>query len=500
MRRNERGIALVTSILALMVLTGLAVGLVYMTSAETMINDNYKNSQQAYDAALAGLQNVRERMTPNAAGTHAILASLPAGLPGTPGNTILYVTNPRAGEAVNSNTITTNGSAYYDKEVCSELVAQGRAAANACVPPLGNTTTIVEDPAALNALNYKWVRVTLKANAGGAPYYTNNNPGSSTPVNQTQVCWDGTQQVLLGGTITSCSNDPASVYTPVYQLTSMSLTPTNSTRMVQMEVALDPPLNTRGAVDSQDHVTLNGKLDVNGYDYCQCDCVTDKSGNTTCTNRTTGAACTDANSNYAIYASNTVDNPNTSETFLSGKTPPVVQNQPWPYDLNSLVSQFVSAPGTVSVKGSPYNWSCTGTPPSCGNHANGNFGVPPDFPPSPPSNPTGPANMASQTTYIPGDVQLTAGATGNGILIVDGNLDIHGGLDFYGLIIVTGVVSFTGGGSNKVNIYGGIIAGQQSVVDNVLGGGANIAFDRCALPQRNNNQPPRILATRELVF
>ena len=108
--------------------------------------------------------------------------------------------------------------------------------------------------------------------------------------------------------------------------------------------------------------------------------------------------------------------------------------------------------------------------------------------------------MASQTTYIPGDVQLTAGATGNGILIVNGNLDIHGGLDFYGLIIVTGVVSFTGGGSNKVNIYGGIIAGQQSVVDNILGGGANIIFDRCALPQRNNNQPPRILATRELVF
>ena len=108
--------------------------------------------------------------------------------------------------------------------------------------------------------------------------------------------------------------------------------------------------------------------------------------------------------------------------------------------------------------------------------------------------------MASQTTYIPGDVQLTAGATGNGILIVNGNLDIHGGLDFYGLIIVTGVVSFTGGGSNKVNIYGGIIAGQQSVVDNILGGGANIIFDRCALPQRNNNQPPSLLATRELVF
>ena len=135
--------------------------------------------------------------------------------------------------------------------------------------------------------------------------------------------------MLLGGAVAACSNNPSSVYTPVYQLTSMSLTPTNSTRMVQMEVALDPPLNTRGAVDSQDHVTLNGKLDVNGYDYCQCNCVTDSKGITTCTNRTTGALRTAANSNYAIYASNTVDNPNSSETFLSGQTPPVVQNQPW---------------------------------------------------------------------------------------------------------------------------------------------------------------------------
>ena len=499
MRRNERGLALVTSILALMVLTGLAVGLVYMTSAETLINDNYRSSQQAYDAALAGLQNVRERMTPAAAGSHAILASLPTALAGSGANTILYVTNPQASETINSTAISTTSSYYYDKEICSELISQGLTTAATCAP-LGNSNTVAEDPATLNALNYKWVRVTLKTDASGYPYYTNNTSSSSTSVKQTQVCWDGTQQVLLGGAVAACSNNPSSVYTPVYQLTSMSLTPTNSTRMVQMEVALDPPLNTRGAVDSQDHVTLNGKLDVNGYDYCQCNCVTDSKGITTCTNRTTGALCTAANSNYAIYASNTVDNPNSSETFLSGQTPPVVQNQPWPYDLQALVSQYSSAPGTVFATSSPYSWSCTGTPPSCGNHANANFGVPPTFPPSPPSNPSGPSNMASQTTYVPGDLQITANATGNGILIINGNLDIHGGLDFYGLIIVTGVVSFTGGGSNKVNIYGGIIAGQQSVVDNVLGGGANIMFDRCALPQRNNNQPPRVLAMRELSF
>src|SRR5439155_1765552 len=64
MRRNDRGIALLLCIMALMVLTGIAIGLMYMTDSETLVNANYRTSQQAYFAALAGLQNVRQRMTP----------------------------------------------------------------------------------------------------------------------------------------------------------------------------------------------------------------------------------------------------------------------------------------------------------------------------------------------------------------------------------------------------------------------------------------------------
>jgi len=46
--------------------------------------------------------------------------------------------------------------------------------------------------------------------------------------------------------------------------------------MLQMEVSPDPPLVTHGAVDSQDHVDLNGKLDINAYDFCSCTCTTTK--------------------------------------------------------------------------------------------------------------------------------------------------------------------------------------------------------------------------------
>src|SRR5947208_14017279 len=91
MRRNERGIALLLCILSLMVLTGIAIGMMYMTDSETMINANYRSSQQAYFSALSGLQSVRERMTPANVAPHLIVG------PGvTPGNplSVVYVVNP----------------------------------------------------------------------------------------------------------------------------------------------------------------------------------------------------------------------------------------------------------------------------------------------------------------------------------------------------------------------------------------------------------------------
>ena len=188
MRRNERGMALLLCILSLMVLTAIAVGLMYMTNSETQINDNYKNSEQAYFAALAGLQNVRERMSPASTGAHAI-ANLPTAMPGNT-NSILYVVNPRnASDAVNLTVIQDNTNKYYDGELCTELTGQGKAC-NA-----GSSTTAIEDPPsyggastlpAMGMLNYKWVRVNLKANGATAPYYTN---GSSAATKYFRAGW-----------------------------------------------------------------------------------------------------------------------------------------------------------------------------------------------------------------------------------------------------------------------------------------------------------------------
>src|SRR5436305_2220447 len=59
---NERGIALFMAIFALMLLSAIAAGFMYLANTETAVNANYRSGQQAYFAARAGLQEARLRI------------------------------------------------------------------------------------------------------------------------------------------------------------------------------------------------------------------------------------------------------------------------------------------------------------------------------------------------------------------------------------------------------------------------------------------------------
>jgi hypothetical protein len=491
------------SILALLLLTGVAMAMIFMSDTETAINNNYRDSQQAYFAAYAGLQEARVRLM-NSGGANDVH---PTTMPTMGANTgVVYIRNRRAGENFTMAEIQNTGSQYFDDQFCQESFngfPAGSANTPCSVAPGATYAKLLDslDPnySTNSALDYKWVRISMKNNLSTAPFSV--DPAS---VNNTMpICWNGTKQVILPAGA-ACELYALQNLTTVYRLTSLAIGPTGSQRKLQMEVANNPPFITNAAVDSQDHVTLNGKLDVNGFDYCSCDvsdmskCTTQPNGTLQCPSRP-GKTCD--NTKWSIYSSNTVEDPNKSETLTAGPNPPVVQNQPWLYDIPALIDTYRQGAVTPS-------WSCS--PPSspggnanCGTHSGGVFGVPPAMPPSPPDNPVNDSSLGPQqpqVTYLPGNTQLTGGTVGNGILIVDGDLDIHGGLNFYGLIIVKGVVKFTGGGSDKTNIYGAVLAGQESYVDNVLGGSASIQFNVCALKQKQSPQPPTMLSMHELSF
>lgn len=530
--RKERGVALLIALFALMLLAAVAFEMMYVADTETLVNRNFRDSQRSYDAAWSGTQEARERLMPENAPPHRI--NPPVALPQGAGS-IVYVINPRSGQAIDP----TVAGPYFDNELCHEnfvglgLANPGVGIPCAAGPPSGAVVFAPSDAPYTNtngALDYKWVRITMKANNSAHAFNPANPafPGLVTGAvadNTIPVCWDGLNQRLKPANYPACDTDTSLIPNPpaggwqslktVYLVTSLAITPTGARRMAQMEVALDPPTITNAAVDSQDHVNLNGQLLVNAYDNCNCLCTTVKVGGKdviTCTDQP-GKVCD--KSRYGIYSSSTVDNPVASEGIVSGLDDPgtptnegIAQNQKWVYDIPSLVDKYKNDGTTVNVTSAPYKYDCSTPAPtpdnpsqtSCSTHPSQTFGVPPNFPPTPPASPVGPADMASQVTYVPGNLKLTSASTGNGILVVDGDLEINGGLQFYGLILVRGVISFTGGGSDKTNIYGAVLAGQQSLVDTVLGGSAVIDYDSCALAQKKAPRPPTSIAFRELSY
>jgi Tfp pilus assembly protein PilX len=237
-RNPERGVALIFALFTLLLLSAIAAGLVFMTNTETGVNSNYRSERVSAFAAQAGIEEVRDRMP--ALNTAAVL---PTTLPPAAGS-VLYVLNE--GAAAGTVQPWTAGNAYMDDEMCHDFAGvQGQQpASNVRCTTSPATAMLVPgtlaSPVTSNypwsgtaaALPYKWVRVTLKESNSVQNYPVN---GAST----TQVCWNGSNEVLLSGAATCQGMAPSA--NPVYMVTSLAVSSSGKTRkMVQAEVALSP--------------------------------------------------------------------------------------------------------------------------------------------------------------------------------------------------------------------------------------------------------------------
>jgi hypothetical protein len=79
--------------------------------------------------------------------------------------------------------------------------------------------------------------------------------------------------------------------------------------------------------------------------------------------------------------------------------------------------------------------------------------------------------------YAPNNVHVTGGM-GQGILLVDGDLQVSGGFQFYGPVIVRGNLRTTGTGGH---FNGGVMAANVDLEQNTVLGNAVVSFSRCAL-------------------
>src|SRR2546423_5191142 len=122
---DEQGSALLIALFALLLISAIGFGMLYSSTTETNVNANFRDSQRAYFAARAGLEEARLRLLPTAARP----ITPPAGMPGTGVANIIYLKNPMGRETVDptgvlnpDGTAALSGTpgAYFDDELCHE--------------------------------------------------------------------------------------------------------------------------------------------------------------------------------------------------------------------------------------------------------------------------------------------------------------------------------------------------------------------------------------------
>ena len=86
--------------------------------------------------------------------------------------------------------------------------------------------------------------------------------------------------------------------------------------------------------------------------------------------------------------------------------------------------------------------------------------------------------------HISGNAKIQSGGVGQGLLLVDGDLDLRGNFVFHGIVIVQGSVDTQGSGNR---IYGGVMASNASFNAQALVGGSVVTNSTCAVSRAIRN-------------
>lgn len=512
---HESGIALIVALLALLLVSAVGLGMIYMSNTESSINSNYKDTQTSFFAMRAGLEEMRDRMRSNSLQPVPALGFplIPVSMPGTAANSIVYITNPGLGDNVDPKTF---GNPFFDDEFCHEqftglpYVLVGTPCQAAQAPPGGSVAYVPSmspKTGTAGSLKYKWVRITLKQNGAFqiAPPATAGLVDTGQPA-ASQVCWDAfayqerVASAMAGSA--DCATAVANGYNvqPLYLITSMAITPTGSRRVGQYEAAafniappasglaldgppaaanFNPPNSTNGVVNGNDGsfptkppATITAAPPVPGC------------------NPTTGAHPAIGVDNAAAVAvvDTQISKPNNYQgtNWVNNTTPsvaalPLLASSNWsnPTTLNNLASEMANVADVTC----PGNALCSG--PNYGTAA------------------------APQITYANGNFTLGSGTFGAGVLVVTGTLTINGKMEFDGLILVIGQGAVVIGGGGDGTIYGEMfVANTNGAVGGVLGtpsftwnggGSAGVFYNSCWAAV-GNNLHYMVVASREEMY
>jgi len=95
-------------------------------------------------------------------------------------------------------------------------------------------------------------------------------------------------------------------------------------------------------------------------------------------------------------------------------------------------------------------------------------------------NPNAPCASYFPIIHATGTITLN-NTQGQGILLVDGDLNIQGSYQFFGIVIIQGDLKTAGGGTTDAHFWGGVMAKNADLSTQSLSGKATLNFSSCAI-------------------
>ncbi len=95
-------------------------------------------------------------------------------------------------------------------------------------------------------------------------------------------------------------------------------------------------------------------------------------------------------------------------------------------------------------------------------------------------NPAGVCASYFPIIYATGTITLN-NTQGQGILLVNGDLNIDGSYQFYGIVIIQGDLKTAGGGTTEAHFWGGVMAKNADLSVQNLSGKATLNYSSCSI-------------------
>lgn len=224
-------------------------------------------------------------------------------------------------------------------------------------------------------------------------------------------------------------------------------------RLRPIQVDVQASLTTRGGVDLSGNARVDGTdLPPNGWTDC------DQPGQSMAGIRTHGGNVS-TRGNAVVIGTPKVKN----DQSVSDETFTEFGDLTW----NDLVAE-----ATITLPGGTYTSQPSFTDGVCNTADPQNWGDG--------MNPGSPCGSYFPIVYISGDATLN-GVQGQGLLLVDGTLNIQGSYEYYGVTIIQGDLKTSGGGSTEAHFWGGTFSKSAALTIQNMSGKATLNYSSCAL-------------------